>query len=579
VNSLRWRLVLGFALVALVPLALAMLLLASRIQETVRAEATRRLNETLGVVQARVRADGERLAGRLDVLSRDRGLVRLGLRAAAGDTALVTDLTTKRYLLGLDVLEWIGPGGLVVAAAHPAPADSLFSGADSERTAPDVVGVPRRTSPTPGTSIERQAGDRGLLLVARAPVRDGGAVAAMLRGAVRIDSAWLARLSGGAGIDLAVRAPDGTTGASTLGADFEPYLPVIEDPGAAGLDRATHQVRRVVIDRGTEGDTELIGIASTAGLDATVAALWVTSGLLGGFGILIALGLGFLWSRQIARPLETLAGFSARVAHGEWDQPLEMRSFDELETLARALDRMREDLARYRQRLVASERQAAWGQMARMVAHEVKNPLTPIAVSVADLKRSYEQQRPEFPQILAEAARTISEEVESLKRLLQEFSDFGRMAEPVIESFPRAEVAGDKRSLYPPQVAAKQLCVSEADVDVRLEADRAQLRQALINLVKNGLEATDEGGRVDVEFKALPKEVVITVADSGPGMDREQQARLFVPDHTTKSGGSGLGLTIVERIVTAHEGTITVASEPGRGTRFEIRLPRRGEEV
>jgi signal transduction histidine kinase len=116
------------------------------------------------------------------------------------------------------------------------------------------------------------------------------------------------------------------------------------------------------------------------------------------------------------------------------------------------------------------------------------------------------------------------------------------------------------------------------DGDVALTADRAQLRQALINLVKNGLEATADGGRVQVEFKTVPGAVVIAVADTGPGIDPTRRERLFVPDHTTKPHGSGLGLTIVERIVTAHGGTIAVASEPGHGTRFEIHLPHGGEE-
>jgi nitrogen fixation/metabolism regulation signal transduction histidine kinase len=394
-----------------------------------------------------------------------------------------------------------------------------------------------------------------------------------------MDAAWLARQRGAADIDLALRGAGGATAASTLGAELEPFLPLIEDPEGAGLPRREHLVRRVPIERATAGrGAELIGIASTTGADRTVAALWTTSALLGLLGLAVAVVLGFLWSGQVARPLRQLAGFSARVARGEWDEPLEVRSFEELEALARALERMRADLRAYRTRLLASERQAAWSQMARMVAHEVKNPLTPIAVSIADLKRSYEQQRPDFPQILGEAARTIGEEIEALKRLLHEFAEFGRMPEPVLAPMRLAEVVGDLRALYHAEVLAKRLWFAGHDGDVRLTADRAQLRQALINLVKNGLEATADGGRVQVEFKTLPRAVVIAVADTGPGLDPERRERLFIPDHTTKPHGSGLGLTIVERIVTAHGGTIAVASEPGHGTRFELSLPRGGEE-
>jgi signal transduction histidine kinase len=578
-HSLRTRLVLGFALVALVPLALAMALLAARIQETVRTEAANRLNATLGIVAGQIRADAERIHGRLKVLARERGLASLGAAAQPGDTALVRELTTRRYLLGLDVLEWIGPGGLVVAAAEDAPPDSVFAGADAAGGTGDLVGAARLASPASGTSVEEEPGRGALLLIARAPVTVRGAAAGLLRGGVRMDGTWLARQRGAADIELALRGAGGATAASTLAATLQPFLPLIEDPEGAGLSQREHLGRRVPIERGgADRGAELIGIASTTGADRTVAALWTTSALLGLLGLAVALALGFLWSGQVARPLQQLAGFSARVARGEWDEPLAVKSFEELETLAQALERMRADLRAYRTRLLASERQAAWSQMARMVAHEVQNPLTPIAVSIADLKRSFEQQRPDFPHILAEAARTIGEEVEALKRLLHEFSEFGRMPEPVLAPVRLAEVLGDLRSLYHAEVAARRLWFVGHDGDVALTADRAQLRQALINLVKNGLEATADGGRVQVEFKTVPGAVVIAVADTGPGIDPTRRERLFVPDHTTKPHGSGLGLTIVERIVTAHGGTIAVASEPGHGTRFEIHLPHGGEE-
>ena len=132
-------------------------------------------------------------------------------------------------------------------------------------------------------------------------------------------------------------------------------------------------------------------------------------------GLALAVLLGLLWSSQVSRPVERLAAFSQRVAQGEWDEPLTLESVRELQTLVAALDRMRGDLRAYRERLVASERQAAWSQMARIVAHEVKNPLTPIAISIADLKRSFDQQRPDFPAILEQAVRTIGDEVDALQ--------------------------------------------------------------------------------------------------------------------------------------------------------------------
>jgi len=234
---------------------------------------------------------------------------------------------------------------------------------------------------------------------------------------------------------------------------------------------------------------------------------------------------------------------------------------------------MRHDLRDYRERLIASERHAAWGLMARKVAHEVRNPLTPIAVSVADLKRSFERGRDDFPQILDEAVRTIGAEVDSLKRILQEFSDFARLPSPQPAPCRLSELLSDLASLYGGDVAAQRLTIAPPERDVTFSADRGQLRQALVNLIQNGLEAIGPDGRVAVSAQADGDRLAIVVADSGPGLSAERAADLFVPNLTTKPHGSGLGLTIVQRIVNDHRGSIVAESAPGRGTTFRIVLP------
>jgi two-component system nitrogen regulation sensor histidine kinase NtrY len=234
---------------------------------------------------------------------------------------------------------------------------------------------------------------------------------------------------------------------------------------------------------------------------------------------------------------------------------------------------MRQDLRSYRERLVVSERQAAWSQMARKVAHEVKNPLTPIAVSVADLKRSYDAWRPDFPAILDQAVRTVGEEVETLKRLLQEFSEFGRFPPPRIEPSRWAGIAADIEILYGKEIAAGRLAVSQDGRSLVFPADAGQIRQALVNLIRNGLDAAGDAGHVRVSATTQDSSAVLTVSDDGPGLTPEQRERLFTPGFTTKEHGSGLGLTIVERIVLEHGGAIDVRPAPGRGTDVSIRLP------
>jgi nitrogen fixation/metabolism regulation signal transduction histidine kinase len=210
--------------------------------------------------------------------------------------------------------------------------------------------------------------------------------------------------------------------------------------------------------------------------------------------------------------------------------------------------------------------------MARKVAHEIKNPLTPIAVSVADLKRSFERNRDDFPQILDQAARTISAEVEALKRILQEFSDFARLPEPELAPCNLAELLGDVEALYRREVHEGRLGIAAPGREVVFTADRGQMLQALVNLVQNGLEAIGPGGRVEVSARVDGAELELAVADDGPGMTPERKAGLFVPGLTTKAHGSGLGLVIVQRIVNGHGGSIAVETAPGRGTTFRVRL-------
>jgi signal transduction histidine kinase len=194
------------------------------------------------------------------------------------------------------------------------------------------------------------------------------------------------------------------------------------------------------------------------------------------------------------------------------------------------------------------------------------------------LKRSYEQGRPEFPQILEQAVRTVGEEVENLKRLVQEFSEFGRMPAPSPKLVHVSELFSDLETLYGSERESGRLVFTPRDREITLNADLGQLRQAMINLIRNGLEAVDANGRVTVsarvvEDAGLGSALEIAVADTGPGLTAEQQANLFVPGFTTKPQGSGLGLAVVARIVSDHHGTVTADGVPGHGTTFYIRLP------
>ena len=537
-RSLRTRLILGIALVAVVPLGLALVLMSKRVESMVREDSGRRLETGVRALQAELRERQLRTEAKLSILSRDPLLRRLYLVRTGGGRELGDYLAERRILLDLDYLEVDGIDSLPVATATGVPADSTHA----------------------------------MKLDLAIPVTYDNRMVGSLRGGVLLDRDFLIRLQQRRGLDLALFDRFGRPAASTLG-DSLPH-PVAS--GRTTIGHGTYWGLSAPLDLSAAGTVTLTALTPTTSSDQTIAALRFTAIVLAVGGLVVAILLGFLWSRQVSRPVERLAEHSRQLARGEWDEPISLHSVRELETLGEALDTMRADLVAYRDKLVLSERHAAWSQMARKVAHEVKNPLTPIAISVSDLKRSYDLKRPDFPAVLDQAVRTISAEVDSLKRLLQEFSDFARFPAPTLAPVQAGALLEDLKALYAREIEEGRLTVQASKSAITLNADAGQLRQALVNLVKNGLEAVNGTGSVTVEARPAGRSAELTVTDSGPGLTAEQRASLFTPGFTTKAHGSGLGLTIVDRIVSEHGGTIAVQSDEGRGTTFVIRLPREG---
>jgi len=569
-NSLRTRLIAGFSLVAVLPLALAMLLLSQRIQQTMQAQAAARLEAAVEVARSELASDGERLAARLRLLARDPELRRRLLVEPAGSLAFRTALEDERFLLGLDHLAVFDTAGYVLADASLAPRLG--------RAASPAEALP--PAPDSGVSVLPLASGNALVLDAREPIRYDGATVAILRGGLRLDSLRVARLARTTGLDLVLRDAGGRVVSTTLAGGAMPA----PRPGDASIGRVRLGARAYFTRETALGADDaaapagwLVALAPTAPADDAIAVLRLTALALGGLGVLLAIVLGIVWSHQVSAPVERLAAVSERLSRGEWDDPVELESVRELRSLVDALERMRLDLRRYRDHLRASERQAAYGQMARRVAHEIKNPLTPIALSVAGLQRAHDRGQPGFDQVLQETVRTVGEEVQRLKTLLQEFGELGRFPPPRPTRFDVGELLGDLASLHAHDVDAGRLACRRPPGALPVDADRDQIRRALLNLVQNGLDAAGESGHVTLAASAEGDRVRIAVSDDGPGLDDEQRAQLFVPGFTTKTHGSGLGLTLVERIVAEHGGTLDVTSAPGRGTTFVLHLPFRPE--
>jgi signal transduction histidine kinase len=532
VRSLRARWIAGSAVVAVVPLVVAITLMSQRVGSLVREEGSDRLAASLAGILARVVQDRETIAQKLTILSRDPTLRRLVLVNGKGNPELGRYLADRAFLLNIDFL------------------DVADSTGQSYFLPIDYIG------PDPWVDLAEEA-----------PILYENRVVARLRGGVRLGERSLKAMKLTGGVDLVLLDPIGRVVASTL------------PPARAALVARDSSATRSLLTRSIPLPSEtpvhatIVGAVATDEIDRTIASFQLAAALLGLLGIGVAVALGMALSAQLSHPVEELAAFARKVARGEWSDPLTIRSVRELETLVAALETMRGDLATYRERLVTSERQAAWSLMARKVAHEVKNPLTPIAVSVADLKRSYEQQRPDFPAVLDQAVRTISEEVAALKRLLQEFSDFARLPAPRLARCEVAALLAGVGALYVSDAARGRLHVVSPVGALTIRADAEQIRQVLINLIQNAFDAMGDAGSVTLTAAADAAGAEIVVADEGPGLTEEERAQLFVPGFTTKAQGSGLGLTIAQRIVHDHGGSIAVEGRAPRGTTIRIRIP------
>jgi signal transduction histidine kinase len=300
--------------------------------------------------------------------------------------------------------------------------------------------------------------------------------------------------------------------------------------------------------------------------------------LVGGGVIVLGLILGWWISARVTRPVEELAAGAREVAAGHWQARVEVHSRDEIGQLAAAFNEMTRQLAEQRERLVQTERVAAWRELARRLAHELKNPLFPLQLTVENLQRAREQTPEEFDEIFSESTATLRAELENLKAIVTRFSDFAKMPPPEFEAVDVNESVRSVMKLFEPQLSAvgrppitPELYLEENIA--RPQADPILLRRALENLVLNSLDAMPAGGTLTVRMSQHNGSVRLEVSDTGAGLTPEECARLFTPYYTSKRHGTGLGLAIVQSVVSDHSGKIEVESTPGAGATFRIELP------
>jgi signal transduction histidine kinase len=328
-------------------------------------------------------------------------------------------------------------------------------------------------------------------------------------------------------------------------------------------------------------DDKPIAWVEVAVSDAELAGLLhevtVSSFVLGGGALLLTIILGFVISRRITGDLDALVEGAQAVSRDDYDHRIDVRSKDEIGAVADAFNGMLEDLQESKDRLLIAERIAAWQEIARSLAHEIKNPLTPIQMSVETMRRSHAKAHPSFEEIFDESTKTILEETDRLKRIVSEFSEFARMPKANKHPLDLNEVVRSATALYKGSV---KLEVTYDEGIAPIEADRDQLTQVLLNLMENARDAItsagDGEGRILVQTRlaAGGKAVELLVGDNGPGIADDLKGKVFTPYFTTKGQrGTGLGLATVHRIITDHGGRIRVDDSSMGGAEFVIALP------
>jgi nitrogen fixation/metabolism regulation signal transduction histidine kinase len=372
----------------------------------------------------------------------------------------------------------------------------------------------------------------------------------------------LARVEGDAATGFVVRALI-PVGAYRL--DAAPLVLQLEQPVPAAIAQSAALVEAAQRDY-QELQLGRAGLKRLYTLTLTFALL---------LALFAAIALAFFLAARLAKPLLMLAEGTRAVAAGDLTPRAALETDDELGVLTRSFNQMTLQLEQARIEREAAQRAAVWGEVARRLAHEIKNPLTPIQLSAERLQMKLAAKLDaDSAAMLERSTRTIVEQVEAMKNMVNDFRDYARLPPPVAKPLDLNALVGEVLDLY-----AGGPVAATAELDPLLPpvlADADQMRQVLHNLIKNAGEAMAESGRIEVATRLRAGQAELSVADRGPGFPPAILQRAFEPYVTTKPKGTGLGLAIVHKIVVDHGGAIALANRPaeqGGGAEVSIQLP------
>jgi signal transduction histidine kinase len=294
------------------------------------------------------------------------------------------------------------------------------------------------------------------------------------------------------------------------------------------------------------------------------------------FILLLALTvlLALVVSNWLTTPLRTLQESLTTIRFGKHNEPILYERNDEIGSLVKEYNLKLEELAFTAEQLAQSERESAWREMAKQVAHEIKNPLTPMKLSIQQLLRTYDPSDPNSRAKLERVAQSIIEQIDALTTIANEFSNFAKLPQLNRSEVDLPELCRNVLAIFESEYSCSFTFTCSESVPL-VNGDREQLMRVLNNLIKNAVQAIPEGRKGEIELTVTVQSEYITVSvkDNGVGISKEERSKLFVPYFTTKSTGTGLGLAMVKQIIENHGGSVYVASEKGKGSTFTFELP------
>jgi len=293
--------------------------------------------------------------------------------------------------------------------------------------------------------------------------------------------------------------------------------------------------------------------------------------------IIAAVFIALFLSNNITQPLRLIQQRLSTIRVGQRNEQIAWKGKDEISALVQEYNRMVEELSRSAELLAKSERESAWREMAKQVAHEIKNPLTPMKLSVQHLERAWEDKAPDWDKRLKKFSKTIIQQIDSLSTIASEFSDFAAMPKANIETIDLVQIVNDVIELYNDKEHAQitqKTPEPTSDKEAVIRADREQIIRVLNNLIINAIQATASDGVITVEVEIVSDTCVVSIQDNGTGIPNSEKDKIFTPSFTTKTSGKGLGLAIVKSIVENSNGKVWFESEEGKGSTFYFAMPR-----